>query len=107
MPGAQVQRHQLSKNVIFCGFGGIDENFVVSGSEDAKIYIWHRATGRLIETLSGHAKGPVNGVAWHPRDALTIASCGDDHTVRIWRPGVLCRQVRSPPREGGTRKEAG
>lgn len=79
--------HQLSRNVIFCGFGGIDENFVVSGSEDAKIYIWHRATGRLIETLSGHAKGPVNGVAWHPRDALTIASCGDDRTVRIWRPG--------------------
>ncbi|SPO23831.1 uncharacterized protein UTRI_03641_B [Ustilago trichophora] len=79
--------HKLSQYVIGCGFGGIDENFVVSGSEDAKIYIWHRASGRLIETLSGHDSGSVNAVAWHPKDALTIASCGDDHTVRIWRPG--------------------
>ncbi len=79
--------HDLSKHIIGCGFGGIDENFVISGSEDAKIYIWHRATGRLIETLSGHNAGAVNAVAWHPKDALTIASCGDDHTVRIWRPG--------------------
>ena len=79
--------HRLIEHVIGCGFGGIDENFVVSGSEDAKIYIWHRATGRLIETLSGHDTGTVNAVAWHPRDPLTIASCGDDHTVRIWRPG--------------------
>ncbi|SPO24373.1 uncharacterized protein UTRI_03641 [Ustilago trichophora] len=79
--------HKLNQYVISCGFGGIDENFVVSGSEDAKIYIWHRASGRLIETLSGHDSGSVNAVAWHPKDALTIASCGDDHTVRIWRPG--------------------
>ncbi|CDU26433.1 uncharacterized protein SPSC_06627 [Sporisorium scitamineum] len=79
--------HKLSQHVIGCGFGGIDENFVVSGSEDAKIYIWHRASGRLIETLVGHDAGSVNAVAWHPKDPLTIASCGDDHTVRIWRPG--------------------
>ncbi|TKY89293.1 hypothetical protein EX895_001824 [Sporisorium graminicola] len=79
--------HKLSQHVIGCGFGGIDENFVVSGSEDSKIYIWHRASGRLIETLLGHDTGSVNAVAWHPKDPLTIASCGDDHTVRIWRPG--------------------
>uniref|UniRef100_V5ET48 WD40 repeat-containing protein n=1 Tax=Kalmanozyma brasiliensis (strain GHG001) TaxID=1365824 RepID=V5ET48_KALBG len=79
--------HKLSQHVIGCGFGGIDENFVISGSEDAKIYIWHRASGRLIETLTGHEIGSVNAVAWHPKDALTVASCGDDHTVRIWRPG--------------------
>ncbi|KAJ9479338.1 Glucose-induced degradation protein 7 [Pseudozyma hubeiensis] len=79
--------HKISKHVIGCGFGGIDENFVVSGSEDSKIYIWHRASGRLIETLVGHDAGTVNAVAWHPTDALTVASCGDDHTVRIWRPG--------------------
>jgi WD40 repeat protein len=79
--------HRLSKHVIGCGFGGIDENFVLSGSEDGKIYIWHRATGRLIETLTGHEGGSVNAVAWHPKDPLTIASCGDDHTLCIWGPG--------------------
>ena len=89
--------HKLSQHVIGCGFGGIDENFVVSGSEDAKIYIWHRASGRLIETLVGHDAGSVNAVAWHPKDPLTIASCGDDRTVRIWRPGRRSPSVTALP----------
>lgn len=86
--------HKIHQHVIGCGFGGIDENFVVSGSEDAKIYIWHRASGRLIETLEGHNGGTVNDVAWHPKDSLTLASCGDDHSLRIWRPGG--RPLASP-----------
>ncbi|PWY99523.1 WD40 repeat-like protein [Testicularia cyperi] len=85
--------HKISTHVVACGFGGIDENFVLSGSEDSKVYVWHRATGRLIETLTGHEHGTVNAIAWHPRDPLTIASCGDDHTVRIWRPGGRTRST--------------
>jgi WD repeat-containing protein 26 len=35
--------------------GGFDENFVLSGSEDSNVYVWHRDTSLVIERLSGHS----------------------------------------------------
>ncbi|KAI5838083.1 WD40-repeat-containing domain protein, partial [Morchella snyderi] len=64
-------------------FGGADENFVVSGSEDSMVYIWHKENGTLVETLPGHS-GIVNCVAWNPANPHMFASAGDDHKVRIW-----------------------
>ncbi|CAG8522629.1 10420_t:CDS:10 [Funneliformis caledonium] len=71
--------------VIRSCFGGIDQGFIVSGSEDSKIYVWHREHADLIETLSGH-KGSVNSVNWSPIDPYMFASAGDDKTIRIWGP---------------------
>lgn len=70
--------------IIRSAFGGADENFVVSGSEDSKVYIW-RTNGHLVEALDAH-HGCVNAVAWHPKDPRVFASAGDDHKVRIWKP---------------------
>ncbi|KAF2646639.1 WD repeat-containing protein 26 [Massarina eburnea CBS 473.64] len=75
-----VQKHF----VIRSAFGGADENFVVSGSEDSRIYIW-RSNGLLVEALDAHP-GCVNAVAWHPTDPRVFASAGDDAKVRIWKP---------------------
>ncbi|RHZ47855.1 hypothetical protein Glove_566g10 [Diversispora epigaea] len=71
------------KFVIRSCFGGIDQGFIVSGSEDSKIYVWHREHAAMIETLSGH-KGAVNSVNWNPTNPYMFASAGDDHTIRIW-----------------------
>lgn len=73
------------KFVIRSCFGGIDQGFIVSGSEDSKIYVWHREHADLIETLSGH-KGAVNSVNWSPVNPYMFASAGDDNTIRIWGP---------------------
>lgn len=73
-----------ANDVIRSCFGGIEGNFIVSGSEDANIYVWHRDTGVLLEILSGHGEGSVNSVAWNPHDERMFASCSDDRTVRIW-----------------------
>ncbi|KAK5071171.1 hypothetical protein LTR64_007675 [Lithohypha guttulata] len=81
------------KNIIRNAFGGAAENFVVSGSKDGAIYIWHKENLALIETLRGHGKGSkselcVTSISWNPRDAGMFASGGDDRKVRIWSNAV-------------------
>ena len=46
-------------------FGGVDQSFVASGSEDNKVYIFHVKRDEPIAVLSGHTR-TVNCVAWNP-----------------------------------------
>ncbi|PKA50153.1 Protein Mut11 [Apostasia shenzhenica] len=75
--------HRRSRFVIRSCFGGLGQAFIASGSEDSQVYIWHRPTGDLIQTLSGHS-GAVNCVSWNPTNLQMLASGSDDHTIRIW-----------------------
>ncbi|KAF2090742.1 WD repeat-containing protein-like protein [Saccharata proteae CBS 121410] len=89
----QFQGQRQTQFIIRSSFGGAGEGFVVSGSEDSRIYIW-RNNGRLIEALDAHRPGCVNAVVWHPRDPGIFASAGDDRTVRIWsRSNIPCRSL--------------
>ncbi|KAI0884447.1 WD domain-containing protein [Annulohypoxylon maeteangense] len=69
--------------MIRSAFGGADESFVISGSEDGSINIWHKASARLVEKLTGHIPG-CNSVSWNPADPCLFASCGDDGKIKIW-----------------------
>jgi len=73
------------KYIIRTCFGGYNESFVVSGSEECKVYIWHRKTAKLIISLEGHS-GLVNAVCWNPMDPSMFASASDDTSVQIWGP---------------------
>ena len=46
-------------------FGGVDQSFVASGSEDNKVYIFNVKRDEPIAVLSGHTR-TVNCVAWNP-----------------------------------------
>ncbi|KAK4313096.1 hypothetical protein Pmani_015522 [Petrolisthes manimaculis] len=71
-------------------FGGHNQDFVASGSEDNKVYIWHHRRELPVATLSGHT-GIVNCVTWNPRHPAMVASVSDDATVRIWGPAPQYR----------------
>lgn len=75
--------HKRSRFIIRSCFGGFEQTFIASGSEDSQVYIWHRSTGELVATLPGHS-GAVNCVSWNPKNHGMLASAGDDAKIRIW-----------------------
>jgi WD40 repeat protein len=72
-----------SEFVISSSFGGSDENFIASGSEDGNVVIWNIDKAEPARILKAHT-GTVNTVSWNPKYHGMLASGGDDSTVRIW-----------------------
>ncbi|EDO48557.1 predicted protein [Nematostella vectensis] len=68
-------------------FGGVNQDFLASGSEDHQVYIWHVKNERPIAVLCGHTR-TVNCVTWNPLVPSMMASASDDGTVRIWGPST-------------------
>ncbi|GAA5843715.1 hypothetical protein JCM9279_000115 [Rhodotorula babjevae] len=83
----RFEGHDIGKFVVRACFGGASDNFILSGSADGKVYVYHRDTGRLLHALGGHERTTVNAVAWNanaPGGGAMWASCSDDRTVRVW-----------------------
>ena len=53
-----------------------DGEFVISGSEDGTVHLWHALSGKEVAVWSGH-KGPVGVARWNPRVLMvpTLSSC--------------------------------
>nr|XP_043606470.1 WD repeat-containing protein 26 homolog [Erigeron canadensis] len=80
---AKYKGHRRSRFIVRACFGGLEQAFIASGSEDSQVYIWHRGSGELIETLEGHS-GAVNCISWNPANPHMLASGSDDRSIRIW-----------------------
>ncbi|XP_063625613.1 WD repeat-containing protein 26 [Cydia splendana] len=66
-------------------FGGARQDFVASGSEDNKVYIWHISGEEPVAVVAGHSRC-VNAVAWNPVHHDVLASASDDYSLRLWGP---------------------
>lgn len=98
----RFQGHDQGQYVLQSCFGGALQNYVLSGSEDGQIYIWHRDTGSLVHRLPGHGAGSVNAVCWNNRHPGMFASASDDRTVRVWGISGLPSASTSGTRKGIT-----
>lgn len=71
--------------VIFSSFSSPNANFLASGSEDGKVYIYHLQKDQPVAILHGHSRC-VNCVTWNPKYPQFLVSVSDDRIVRLWAP---------------------
>jgi WD40 repeat protein len=94
--------HTGGQFTIRSGFGGANENFVISGSEgehqhqcglhqkdiadidwqDGHVFVWHKLTATLVHEAEAHHPR-CNAVSWSPVDPCMFATCGDDNRIRL------------------------
>ncbi|XP_010453127.1 PREDICTED: WD and tetratricopeptide repeats protein 1 [Camelina sativa] len=69
------------KQASFLGQRG---EYIASGSDDGRWFIWEKQTGRLMKVLLGD-QAVVNCIQCHPFDSV-VATSGIDNTIKIWSP---------------------
>uniref|UniRef100_A0ACD5WSS1 Uncharacterized protein n=2 Tax=Avena sativa TaxID=4498 RepID=A0ACD5WSS1_AVESA len=80
------------KQASFLGERG---DFIASGSDDGRWFIWEKRTGRLIKMLTGDG-AVVNCIQSHPHDCA-VATSGIDNTVKLWTPDAETTYMPSGP----------
>ncbi|KKY18394.1 putative wd repeat-containing protein [Phaeomoniella chlamydospora] len=76
--------HCNVKTVKDINFYGLDDEYIISGSDDGNFFIWDRKTTRLLNILEGDGE-IVNVIQGHPYEPM-IAASGIDNTVKIFSP---------------------
>ncbi|EEP81871.1 conserved hypothetical protein [Uncinocarpus reesii 1704] len=76
--------HCNVKTVKDVNYFGLNDEYVVSGSDCGNFFIWDRKTSDLVNILSGDSD-TVNVVQGHPYEP-TIAVSGIDNTIKIFSP---------------------
>ncbi|KAJ5143360.1 uncharacterized protein N7515_002147 [Penicillium bovifimosum] len=74
--------HCNVKTVKDVNYFGLDDEYVVSGSDSGHIFIWERKTSNLVNILEADSE-VVNVVQGHPYEPM-IAASGIDNTIKIF-----------------------
>jgi mitogen-activated protein kinase organizer 1 len=73
--------HSLKDFKIECSFS-FDGAFVLSGSEDGKVYWWDLVDAKQRHSLVAH-KNPVRALACHPESSMFVTGCVDG-AAKVW-----------------------
>ncbi|PUZ42476.1 hypothetical protein GQ55_9G585700 [Panicum hallii var. hallii] len=76
-------------------FLGEQGEFIASGSDDGRWFIWEKRTGRLIKMLAGDV-AVVNCIQSHPFDCA-VATSGIDNTIKLWTPDANATSMVAGP----------
>ncbi|KAJ5542785.1 hypothetical protein N7535_005209 [Penicillium sp. DV-2018c] len=74
--------HCNVKTVKDVNYFGLNDEYVVSGSDSGHIFIWERKTSKLVNILEADSE-VVNVVQGHPYEPM-IAASGIDNTIKIF-----------------------
>ncbi|KAL8792941.1 MAG: hypothetical protein Q9195_004438 [Heterodermia aff. obscurata] len=80
----QYRGHCNVRTVKDCNFYGLQDEYVVSGSDSGHLFIWDKKTTELVNILEGDEE-VVNVAQGHPYEPL-LAVSGIDHTIKIFSP---------------------
>lgn len=69
----------------------VSEDFIGSGSEDSRGFIWERRYGTLLSVLNLGAC--VNCLVFHPKDQDVCVTASDDHEIVVWVSGRRKREL--------------
>ena len=73
---------------------GSRDEFVTSGSDDGRIFIWDRHTGKLVNILASDDQN-VTCVAAHPCMPV-LASAASEPVIKLWSPQVISDSADVP-----------
>ncbi|MCJ1402476.1 hypothetical protein MMC11_005696 [Xylographa trunciseda] len=82
--------HCNVKTVKDVNFFGLQDEYVMSGSDSGHLFIWDKKTSQLVNILEGDGE-VVNVMQGHPYEPL-IAVSGIDHTIKIFSPDRRSQQ---------------
>ncbi|KAL0019055.1 hypothetical protein WJX79_000368 [Trebouxia sp. C0005] len=82
-PTAAFTGHVMSSFFIKACFSP-DGSHILSGSSDKNAYIWQVDMPQAKPHVLRDHEREVTAVAWCPTDPHSIATCGDDATVKLW-----------------------
>ncbi|KAF3443607.1 hypothetical protein FNV43_RR13295 [Rhamnella rubrinervis] len=83
--------HRNCETVKGVNFLGPKCEYVVSGSDCGRIFIWRKKGGELIRVMEAD-KDVVNCIESHPH-TMVLASSGIDNDIKMWTPKALERAV--------------
>lgn len=90
--GPQVYKgHRNSETVKGVNFFGPKCEYVVSGSDCGRIFIWKKRGGDLVRVMKAD-KHVVNCIESHPHTAM-LASSGIENDIKIWTPKATERAI--------------